>query len=220
MTSEQSPNSPPPAEPGVRLFFCVQPDAEMREAMADLSSRLQKAARFTPLRATWMEPDAFHVTLHFLGEVPESAAKALVKRLPLAVAKIPPFELDFRHVGYFPKVGPPTVVWLGVHKAPPHLEALRQAVGGLARSVGADIGEKDFTPHVTYARLKSAKGTNVFAKMLETYKFAKLDKCPIAEVTLMQSITGNGPASYKTYATAPLTGAGKDEPDAAEGTPD
>lgn len=72
--AEQSPLGAAPPEPTRRLFFALWPDEAMREAMARATHEAARASAGTPVPA-----GNLHVTLAFLGSVPE-------RRLPRLAA--------------------------------------------------------------------------------------------------------------------------------------
>ncbi len=202
MTSEKETSQYP--ERNLRLFFAVEISEEIRAKVADLRARLQKAAHFTPLRATWVPPQNYHITLYFLGDLTQKKAGRLVEHLPLAAEGMAPFTLDFRKLGFFPPDGPkpPRVLWLGVHRPPEALAQLRRNCATVIRAAGLPIPGQDFSPHLTLARFRSTKGLSAFRRQLREYEHVKAGTCEVGRVVLMQSITGGGPARYEPYATA------------------
>lgn len=202
------PNSQPekiePAVPTRRLFFAVELAPEVRAATEDLSARLQKAAQFTRARISWVPADNFHITLFFLGDIPEYKGLELKELLPDAVAGIDPFPLDVRHVGTFPKDQrkPPRVLWLGVHQPSEMLHRLRKGCASIILRAGLPLPDQDFSPHLTLARFRSTAGLGAFSAILREYSFFKAGKGDVTRLVLMESITGGGPARYVPYATA------------------
>jgi 2'-5' RNA ligase len=209
--SDAMPSAPSQTpQDGLRLFLALRFDKSTHDKIVDLSERLQKGARFTPVRFTWTPPSNLHLTLYFIGNLNRQAAGQLQAELPAAVAHIPPFELDVRRLGYFPedtRVAPPTVLWIGIHNPPAQLTALREALLPLLKRRGIVLPAQDYKPHVTLARIKSTKGLNDFRRIARDYEFWKCGDSAIDEVTLMESLTGEGMAVHRPIAAAPLTGA-------------
>lgn len=189
-----------------RLFLAVELTDTIRSQAASLSGRLQKAAHFTSLRATWVPPENLHLTLFFLGDVPAAQAQRLCRTMTDAAAAVPPFKLDFRKLGVFPPDGPkpPRVLWIGVHRPPEELIRLRRACSLAIQRAGLPVPDQDFTPHLTLARFRSTKGLGPFRQQLRTYEHAKIGTCGVHRLLLMESITGGGPARYTPYAAAGL----------------
>ena len=189
-----------------RLFFALPISEESRQTLTDLSARMQKAAHFMPINISWVQPVNYHITLHFLGTVPEPAARKLIAELPGAVADVPHFDLDLRHIGYFPNQRRPSVLWAGVHNPPPALSQVHANIAGLIQREGLELQHDNFHAHITLARFKGLKGTGMFVKQAQTYQFVHLGKSPTREVHLMESqFRPEGPA-YSIISRGPLAG--------------
>jgi 2'-5' RNA ligase len=136
----------------VRLFVAiVLPPAvvaELDDAVAPL-----RPAR-PDLR--WTGPDAWHVTLAFLGEVPAEILPDLHVRLDRAGRRHPALELAVRGGGAFPGASRARVLWAGIQADTRPLGALAASVAAGARRAGApppDEGRR-YRPHITLARLR------------------------------------------------------------------
>jgi 2'-5' RNA ligase len=127
----------------LRLFVAVD---------LPVAERLRLAALETPMAgARWIPTSDLHLTLRFLGAVPESG----VDTLTAALARVagPAFSLALAGVGVFPPPAArksPQVLWAGLAPSPP-LAALKAAIDG---ALGPDADDRPYTPHVTLARLK------------------------------------------------------------------
>jgi 2'-5' RNA ligase len=133
----------PPYEAGRRLFFALWPDPAMREAMMHATCDAARASggRLVPAAN-------LHVTLAFLGSVPEPRLKELAA-LARGAARPGHLELAFDHLEH----------WRGAQllcalptEAPATVAALaRRIQDGLAAS-GFAPDLKPFRPHVTVVR--------------------------------------------------------------------
>jgi RNA 2',3'-cyclic 3'-phosphodiesterase len=137
-----------------RLFLALDPDERARAALACLTPDLPGARGVTPAQ--------IHLTLRFLGGVPDADVPRL--RRALAAAAAPAFELRAAGVGVFPPRPsarkPPKVLWAGVAPVAP-VVTLKQAIdGALADLLGpdAETAERGYAPHITLARFKSPPG--------------------------------------------------------------
>ncbi|MBI1290524.1 RNA 2',3'-cyclic phosphodiesterase [bacterium] len=194
------------AVPAPRLFLCIELDEAAHAAVADLLSRLQKAAQFTPARFGWVAPESLHLTLYFLGPTPGESAAKLGQALERKLAQIDTFDIDIRHLGYFPRESgePPKVLWTSVYNPPEALKAVRDLCADSLRESGLPVPDQAFHPHITLARIKSTKGLREFQRVSQTYDYVKCGRSTVTRVTLMESITGDGPAVYRPYGTFPL----------------
>jgi RNA 2',3'-cyclic 3'-phosphodiesterase len=118
------------------------------------------AARLAALRvdirgARWVPAGQMHLTLRFIGEVPERA----VSPLAAALGRVPvsPLAVRLDGVGAFPSPRHAMVLYARV--APdPALLAMQSGVEEAVRSVGVEGDERAFRPHVTLARLRQPGG--------------------------------------------------------------
>ncbi len=110
------------------------------------------AEQFRPLvDATFVKKDNLHLTLKFLGEVPEKKIPAIKD----ALSKIssPLFELDISGVGTFPTPYSVRVLWFGAGKGAKEFIELQ-------KKLDVEIAplkfppEKSYVPHLTFARVK------------------------------------------------------------------
>src|SRR5690606_39982385 len=62
----------------------------------------------------WVAPENLHITLRFLGSVPERRLADVAGALAEASRLVGPFLLELGSCGYFPPRGTPRVLWVGV----------------------------------------------------------------------------------------------------------
>jgi 2'-5' RNA ligase len=128
-----------------RLFLAVVPDAATAARMYRLAGILKRAYQFS---GKPIEPDRLHVSLLFLGGLPDHVIGALGEAV--ADVRMPPFEVSFdRSVSFLGKAESRPFVLIG-DEGTSGLMSLRQKLGvtltraGLRRRANAP-----FTPHVT-----------------------------------------------------------------------
>ncbi|MCY3832835.1 MAG: RNA 2',3'-cyclic phosphodiesterase [Chloroflexi bacterium] len=99
----------------------------------------------------WSRREALHLTLHFIGDVPEAVARAYQGALAQVAA--PAFDLQIQGVGQFPINDRPRVIWAGVQNTPA-LRALHGAVGEALEREGFRRERRRFHPHITLMRFR------------------------------------------------------------------
>src|SRR5712675_1442377 len=104
--------------PFKRLFIGLELPPESKAALGKLDPHLPG------LR--WLPPAQIHLTLSFLGDVEAPRQEALTGAL--TSVRVAPFFLPLQGVGSFNARGRPSVVWVGVGKAHPHLFALHKHI--------------------------------------------------------------------------------------------
>jgi RNA 2',3'-cyclic 3'-phosphodiesterase len=198
----------------MRLFVAIVPPPAVAAEVTGWLRPLQ-AASVPGLR--WTGPDSWHVTLAFLGEVPDPVLPGLHSRLERAAGRHPPLDLTLRGGGAFPGAaqaravmavvsGPPGAAGsTGPARAGP-LHALAASVAAGARRAGAappDEGRR-YRPHLTLALLRPPADVRPLVEGL-----AGLTAGPwrAADIRLIRSHLGEpggGPPRYAEVARWPL----------------
>ncbi len=124
----------------MRLFLALWPDEAVRRQLA-----LAQQAWQWPPRAARVPDDRLHLTLHFLGEVHEREARALVAALPPCTA---PFTLRLGRAALWPR----GIAVLESSDTPAGLATLHADLAALLRAQGMRVETRAFRPHVTLAR--------------------------------------------------------------------
>jgi len=172
------------ADPKLRLFFALWPDARTRASLAALA---QTVAAETGGRAT--TPGNVHLTLSFLGSKPRDSVAELVARADAIDASA--FVLTLDHIDCWRKNA---VAWLGASQIPPALASLRQAL--LASLAPLHIDEaRAFAVHVTLARKITASLRRRLPAPITW---------PVDGLALVASDTGSEGPVYRVLASLPF----------------
>jgi 2'-5' RNA ligase len=131
----------------LRLFVALNFPPHLRQALWDATAPLRTLA----LPVKWVPAEAIHLTLKFLGEVPEERAADLAAALGRAVSGARPVSVAFGGFGAFPDVHRLRVVWAGI-AAEPALELLQHQVEREFAPLGFPTEARAFRPHVTLGR--------------------------------------------------------------------
>ena len=136
----------------MRLFVAVIPP---RPVVLELRAALTTLPHGDPA-LRWCRPETWHVTLAFLGDVPEDALDDLKERLGRAAARNTPMELALAGGGHF---GGRTL-WTGVQGDRDRLGRLAESVNSVARRCHIKVDERPFRPHLTLARVRDPGNGN------------------------------------------------------------
>jgi 2'-5' RNA ligase len=196
--------APPSANESWRLFIAIELPAEIREAIADLQSRLRKAFQFTSCAPAWVAPESMHLTLRFLGEVPAELVPLVAEGLqPIAAATEAP-RLRAMGLGVFPDWKSPRVLWMGMRDKNDRLRPLQRSIEDQARALGFEPDPKPYRPHLTLARFRSLKGTHTVKGIAASHDSFRTELFTPDSVALMRSQAGEGGARYTALAHAPF----------------
>jgi 2'-5' RNA ligase len=187
----------------MRLFTAIDIADTLRERIAGavepMRARLDQPQGD---RLAWVKPESWHVTLVFIGEVPDAVAAAVAERIAAPFA-IPAFRLVFGGPGLFPPRGRPRVLWVGIEDGTEQLAAVQRAVVARLGGVPFRRENRPFTPHLTLARVR-AGSRGVTRGSLEDLRVERLGGCTIDHVTLYRSHLSSKGARYEALVRAPL----------------
>ncbi len=206
----------------MRAFFAVDLPESLSDAIADAQRPLVEAPGIDPV-----DPDDAHVTLQFLGEIDDdgdaadrnaadrndegnedadrvalddviAAGERAVER-----ADIGPFECHVRGYGVFPHLGYVSVVWAGIDEGAAELARLHEALEAETTALGVDPENHEFTPHVTVARMRDARGKERVQDVVREGD-PDVGRFEATEIRLVEStLTPDGPV-YGTVETFAL----------------
>ncbi len=126
----------------VRLFVALSMPEATASALSELCSGLPGAR--------WVNPEQFHLTLRFIGEVDGRTARHVADEL--AGIQMPSFDLALHGVGTFGDKRAARSLWAGTRPAP-GLDRLHEKIDGAMARLGLPPDRRKFAPHVTLARL-------------------------------------------------------------------
>ena len=143
-----------------------------------------------------VEPQNFHFTLIFLGEISDHDLGKVKEKL--AELQFEPFTVTYNGIGGFPNPAAARVVWVGVDpQGSQKLTALAQEVIVKMSELGFKA-DKPFSPHLTFLRAKGRpiRLNHVFAK----YQGRTFGSDLIDTLHLKKSeLTPSGPIYSKIY---------------------
>jgi 2'-5' RNA ligase len=167
----------------MRLFIAIEIPDEIKQRMAEVQRRLQD----TSVDAGWTRPEGIHLTLKFLGEVPEAKVRDIINGLQHAAEVVGPFRLEVGGVGTFPSPKNARVVWVGVSGDVEKLARLQSSVEETISEIGFERDKRAFTPHLTLGRTKYLRSRDTWLKALDEVKDIRLSGFDVAAVSLMKS---------------------------------
>lgn len=176
----------------MRLFVALNLPRQERQRIHKEASALREQE--LPVR--WVEPDHYHLTLKFLGEVRQDR----VERIDAVLARIADgnarFSVDLGGFGAFPTIRRPRVLWLGVEPSPA-LRCLKQDVEWALAEVGFERETRAFHPHLTLGRVDKEDGAGAFRGLDElTASMAYEGSFEVKSVDLMRSHLSRSGARY------------------------
>ena len=186
----------------MRLFIAVNLPKKERDGIHHAAHTLREQG--LPVR--WIDPDEYHLTLKFLGEVRTDRVDQIGAILGRVAAGSPSFSANLTGFGAFPTVRRPCVLWMGIEPTPA-LRCLKQDVEWALSSVGFERETRAFHPHLTLGRVEREDGAGAFRgldKLIAELTYTHL--IPVASLELMRSQTSRRGAAYTVLSSYPLGG--------------
>ncbi|ARE41068.1 2'-5' RNA ligase [Rhodovulum sp. P5] len=173
----------------IRAFAAIALPDSVLDALACAQAELP-VSRPTP-------EDNLHLTLVFLGDVPEVSLEEV--HLAFSAIRAAPFELVLSGMGVFGG-RKPRLVYAGVDHSDPliHLQA---KLDRAARSAGIEVERRRFTPHVTLAYLNAKRDDPLrIERAVAAQAGFRTAPFRVEGFGLYQSELGKGGARYRELA--------------------
>src|SRR6267154_1438045 len=184
-----------------RLFVALEIPSAVRESLADLL----KTLRAVSLRTRWVRPENLHVTLKFIGEVPEAKSSAIRGALA-GVRSEQPVTLDFRGLGFFSNEKHPRVFWAGI-EASPNLKFLAAEIESAMEKVGIPREQRPFSPHLTLARFEPPRLPEKLRGAIHEHAARDFGSLRTNQFHLIESKLKSSGAEYTTVESFPFAAA-------------
>lgn len=170
---------------------------ELPEGLKKELSELEAQLKInSPSIVRWVDPGSIHITLKFLGEVPEESIEELELAIEESVPGVEPFKLGISEVGAFPSLNHPQVIWVGVRGDLSQITHLQKKVEENTVKLGFPRERREFTPHLTLGRVRDEATLNELkrlTKLLIGTNFTAIHDIDVDAVNLMKSqLTPNG----------------------------
>ena len=185
----------------MRCFIAIDLPEEIHTALTRQQAEFRGALARHDADARWTRPEGIHLTLKFLGHVPEPKVEAVIESLA-SLGEFDRFSIEVRGLGFFPGPHRPRVFWVGV-EAPPALDALVTGVEGAMEKLGFAPEQRDFTPHLTLARFKTPRPQPAIEKLVAERAALSLGKFEVSEFFLFESKLSPHGAEYCKVARFP-----------------
>lgn len=163
--------------------------------------RLQSALRPEAF-IKWSPLDNLHITTKFIGEWPEERLDQLTGALG-TIAQQTPFEVELRHLGWFPNERSPRVLWIETGEEPP-LRALAEATEECLLPLGIAKEDRAFSPHLTLARMKNPVPLDKLRKKVHDMQSTELGTFPVTRFVLYRSDPGSNFSIYRKLQVYPF----------------
>src|SRR6478672_8953396 len=177
----------------MRLFVAVVPPDDVLD---DLEAHLEPRREASP-EIRWTDRHQWHVTLAFLGAVPERRLDDLTDALASSAARRGSLILRLAGAGAFPNPYAARILWAGVEQVRGDLGKVAHGIRNASSSVGA-------TPDVTLGRFHRPTEATRWIRALDAWEGPAWR---VEQLALVESHLGEGRGRrprYEVLAELPL----------------
>jgi 2'-5' RNA ligase len=183
----------------MRTFIAVELPENIKNKIGELQAPLKRTNAFV----SWVKPENIHITLKFLGEVPEEKINEVFSAIEIALKETKKFKINLKGTGVFPDFRRPRVIWVGAGKGGEELSNMATRIEEEMEKIGYPKENRKFSPHFTIGRVKSPKNIEKLMEKVKTTDFETED-IEVKEVTVMKSQLHPAGAIYTPLKKIPL----------------
>ncbi len=175
----------------MRLFIAIEIPEDVKEYMGKVQEKI--GSDLAKIR--FVSKEHIHLTLKFLGEVQPSEVESIKDKLKKI--KFKAFSTCLSSIGVFPSESYIRVVWVGLKPENEVLELQKNIDEKLKKLFKK---EKNFSAHITLARVKFVDDKKKFVDRLNKIKTEK-KKIDVKDFKLIKSTLSPKGAVYETIMT-------------------
>ncbi|MCJ7624210.1 MAG: RNA 2',3'-cyclic phosphodiesterase [Anaerolineaceae bacterium] len=186
-----------------RSFIAIELTAFIQKR---IENAIQEIKKDIPDVFRWAPPKNIHLTLKFLGNVPNTNIVTLSQMLNSQVNRRKSFDLRIGNIGVFPGMNKPRIIWIGVD-APKELFEIQLGIETETAKSGFKSENRAFHPHLTIGRIKrdiSHQKISLAAANIADLQIGILGTMTVESIHLFQSELKPTGAEYKSLFSAGL----------------
>ena len=188
----------------MRCFVAIELPQTVHDNLARLQERLGSLGR----AVRWTRVEQIHLTVKFLGDVPDERVPAVCEAAVAVAQCFGPFELEVRGAGCFPPGGAARIVWAGITGPPPALIECQQACEQAYAKLGFKPEGRKYHAHLTIGRVRDAGASRAIRAAVEREASFLAGAFAAGELVVFQSVLRPAGPTYTVISRAPLASAG------------
>ena len=185
-------------------FFALPIPTEAAKQLAQLAAQWQ-ALLPKRLRVRWEDPENYHITLNFLGNLSPVQQPRLIKAAAPVAPGLWPSVVHVTRIGAFPNTRQPGVLWAGLVQQEETANLAIRIDAALLRQ-GFDTPKHVYVPHITLGRCRAEENTEDSGSLQTTLPIQVV--LPVNGFVLMETLPlaarrKDRPVRYNTVHTFP-----------------
>lgn len=170
-----------------RGFIAI--DIPSSQKIVELSNQIKNSGANVKL----VELENIHITLKFLGDTEEQYVDKIEEIIKKSIEGIEPFEIKLTGAGVFPNPNYIKVMWIGI-KDNGELSKISSNINGKLTGLAFEKEKRSFSPHLTIARVRSARNKEKLVEIVEKYRETEFTTAKVDSIKLKRSeLTPKGP---------------------------
>ncbi|MFC1555996.1 RNA 2',3'-cyclic phosphodiesterase [candidate division KSB1 bacterium] len=179
----------------IRTFIAVEIPETVKNEIADFQNALRKEH----FSIRWVRPENLHLTLKFIGDIPESLVEDIKTGVFERGSLYSPFEVSLKGTGVFPTIKRPKVFWAGITQGRDELSTLAEKTENALVKFGIEKDRRPFKPHLTIGRIKDPRETSGIVRHISVDFFTGIP-FTVDRMIFMRSILKPSGAEYSPLA--------------------
>jgi len=180
----------------IRCFIAIELDQSITKKLAQIQRRLKHHYHLHDASIKWVRPENIHLTLKFLGDVPDSQINDICHAVSQAAQPFEPFDFQIGSYGCFPPHAAARVLWVGLTNGAEKLHQLAQAVDNQLSTLGFNAERRPFHAHLTLARIKQNKTGRQVQQVCEHLEPLPPATQNASRLTVFQSVLNKAATQY------------------------
>jgi len=160
--------------------------------------RVQEVLASTRTNLKHVETENIHLTLKFLGEIPQHKVDEVAELVKDIFFE--PFNFKVEEVGVFPNSRRPATIWAGISEGVTEVTKVFEELDAKLSKLGFERERRKFHPHLTIGRVRSGRNKDQLVEELMRLEREEFGVISVDRVVLKKSfLTPSGPI-YTTLA--------------------
>ncbi|MCH7813247.1 MAG: RNA 2',3'-cyclic phosphodiesterase [Planctomycetes bacterium] len=175
----------------MRLFVAIELDRRLKDSLSGVQSRLREFDG----DVRWTGPEQMHLTVKFLGEVPNDQVEVVCGAAATVARGVEPFEIALGPCGCFPPRGRVRIVQVGTVDEAGCVARCHELCEQAYEELGFPREQRAFTPHLTVGRVGEDRSNGRLRERAEQIRPQPVKQRAEA-LCVVQTLLSKGGAQY------------------------
>ena len=190
----------------IRTFIAITPPPKVTSQVGEILEKLQNQNSVV----RWETPEKAHITLMFLGDIPQARVEEVAKAVSETANNFPKFFIRTDVVSYFykDKAGSDSVIFLSIYDPAKNLRRLHKSLAQHL-TVHEFSPSTHFSAHITIGRLKKQRYPHEQKRILSEIADTNIprgDEFEVTHLNIYESISQGDGHRYHLLRSFDLTG--------------